>query len=379
MARCLFIAPLKPPDHPVPSGDRTIARLMMRLLARLGYDVELASHLITRIRDPDPAAFAATEAAARAELARLVDTERHSANPSAMVFCYHLYYRAPDLIGPRLAAELGVPYIVAEASRAPKRALGPFAPWHAHAEAACHAARLVLVPSAHDRVMLERLKPPSQWLADLKPFIDPADWPATSDTATKSSAALDHAAPAELLCVGMMRPDRKLDSYRLLAAALARIEARAWRLTIVGDGPARAAVEALFAPFGSRVRFTGRIDDPAALGLRYRSADLFVWPAIGEPLGMVFLEAAAHGLPSLAGAGRSVADVVSQNVSGEIVPEGDVMAFAHALASLIDEPARRRALGASARRFALGERSIAQAEPVLRGALAAIGVGGASR
>ena len=40
-----FYAPLKPPDHPVPSGDRNIARALMQALAAAGHGVVLASRL----------------------------------------------------------------------------------------------------------------------------------------------------------------------------------------------------------------------------------------------------------------------------------------------------------------------------------------------
>ena len=41
--RVAFYAPMKPPDHPLPSGDRRMARAFMDLLASLGHEVELAS------------------------------------------------------------------------------------------------------------------------------------------------------------------------------------------------------------------------------------------------------------------------------------------------------------------------------------------------
>ncbi|MFZ9635662.1 MAG: glycosyl transferase, partial [Alphaproteobacteria bacterium] len=46
--RLAFYAPLKPPDHPVPSGDRRMAQLLMAALAARGHDVELASRLRRR-------------------------------------------------------------------------------------------------------------------------------------------------------------------------------------------------------------------------------------------------------------------------------------------------------------------------------------------
>ena len=42
---------------------------------------------------------------------------------------YHLYYKAPDWLGPAVRAALGIPYVVAEASVAPKRAGGPLGQW----------------------------------------------------------------------------------------------------------------------------------------------------------------------------------------------------------------------------------------------------------
>ena len=55
-------------------------------------------------------------------------------------FTYHVYYKAPDWIGPRVARGLGIPYVVAEGSRAAKRAQGPWALGHAGAEAALDRA-----------------------------------------------------------------------------------------------------------------------------------------------------------------------------------------------------------------------------------------------
>ena len=53
---------------------------------------------------------------------------RCAAAPAAapeLWFTYHLYHKAPDWLGPRIAGALGIPYVVAEASFAPKQAGGP--------------------------------------------------------------------------------------------------------------------------------------------------------------------------------------------------------------------------------------------------------------
>ena len=71
-------------------------------------------------------------------------------------------------------------------------------------------------------------------------------------------ARADRGARLRLITVAMMRPGAKLASYRLLAAALARISLHDWELVVVGDGAARAEVEAAFARFDPRrMRFVG--------------------------------------------------------------------------------------------------------------------------
>ncbi|MDQ0511800.1 glycosyltransferase family 4 protein [Ancylobacter amanitiformis] len=366
--RCLFLAPLKAPDHPVPSGERTMARLFVRLLERLGYTVELASHLTSFAPDPDPARWPALDERAREEIRRLL-AARHGEDGIACVFTYHVYYKAPDLIGPRLAAALGVPYVIAEPSRAPKRANGPFAEGHARAEAAIAAADLLLTPTAADRDMLDRLKSPHQRIFDLKPFIDPTEWPNRG-----LLRAISKDRPARLLTVAMMRPGDKLASYRQLGAALAGLDGEDWTLDVVGDGPARAEVEAALAPLGARVRFRGAIAGRAALGEVFSAADLFVWPGVNEAFGAVYLEAQAHGLPCIAGNHGGIADAVKAGETALLTPPGDIPAFRAAVAELMVDGERRRAMGEAAARFIGAERTLAAAATTLAQAFRASGI-----
>ena len=57
--RLAFYAPMKPPDHPVPSGDRTIARSLIKALGHLGADVTVSSTFQSRDGVGDPAKQAA--------------------------------------------------------------------------------------------------------------------------------------------------------------------------------------------------------------------------------------------------------------------------------------------------------------------------------
>lgn len=365
-----FLAPLKSPDHPEPSGDRETARLLMRAMEAAGHRVEMPTHL--RMLDRTGALTPELAERARAEadgyvsaVLRLPAADR----PQAM-FTYHVYYKAPDVAGPRIAAALGIPYLVAEGSRAPKRAGGPWDTGHRLAEAALDAASVVLVLNEDDRPMLERARPVHQRLIALPPFVDASAWPAVErpDVVKRDD-------PLRLLTVAMMRPGDKLSSYRILADALARLPREDWRLDVVGDGAARADVERLFAAHGDRVAFAGRIDDRHDLASRYAAADLLVWPAVNEAFGMVFLEAALQGCPALAGAFGGVSGVVRDGETGMLTAPGSVEDFAAALESLVNDRDTLARLSAGARSFARGERSLDAAAKVLGSVLMEMSAG----
>lgn len=364
-----FYAPLKSPRDPAPSGDRTMARLFIKALEAAGFAPEIASELRTFDRHGDPDRQEALRHASLAEAERLIgafEARPHARRPRAW-FTYHLYYKAPDWLGPRVASRLGIPYVVAEASRAGKRAGGPWAIGHAGTEAALARADAVLAMTSLDRAALERNRPRGQRLIDFPPFLDLDEWPQDAGAPPRGT---DHTGPVRLLTVAMMRPGDKLASYRLLADALRQLDPDAWRLDVVGDGDARAEVETLLAPFGDRVLLHGRIEDRARLSRLYAAADVFVWPAVNEAYGMALLEAQAHGCPVVAGAYGGVASVVEDGRTGILTAPGDVPAFARAVAALMADDRRRSALGARARIFVREERSLAQAAVRLRAVLA---------
>jgi len=67
-----FYAPLKSPDHPVPSGDRLMARALLSALGQSGHRVEVASQLRAFTGSPDDdAGWASLQAAAAQEVDRL--------------------------------------------------------------------------------------------------------------------------------------------------------------------------------------------------------------------------------------------------------------------------------------------------------------------
>ena len=362
-----FYAPLKSPRHAAPSGDRTMARLLWTTLVRAGFDPDLASQVRTLDKDGDREAQARAKQDSAAAAATLIGHYRsvESRRRPRLWFTYHVYYKAPDWIGPAVADALRIPYVIAEGSRAGKRAHGPWALGHRGAEAALDRADAILVMTEQDRPALERDRSPRQGLIDLPPFVD-EEW--TEPAPRTPRAAPDSETPS-LLTVAMMRPGDKLASYRLLAESLAQIADLQWTLGVVGDGEARDEIVGLFSAFAGRIRFHGEIGDRAALRDLYDAADLFVWPAVHEAYGMALLEAQARGCPIVAGAFGGVASVVRDGHTGRLTPPGDARAFADAVRSLLLDPEARQRLGLAARRFVAEDRTLCRAADRLRGVL----------
>lgn len=330
--RIAFYAPLKAPDHPDPSGDRTVARLLVKALRQAGCEVEVASRFRARLGGSGEAEQKRMAAKGAARAAKLVAKYRKlpKGRRPQIWFTYHLYYKAVDWIGPQVAAALGIPYAVAEASHAPKRAGGPFAFSHLAAERAIRQASAIFCLNPADRECLGAIVAKKR-LVDLPPFLDMKRFAGARPDRAKGRLQLSMQYQLDpnlpwLLAVAMMRPGDKLASYRVLAEALRHVQ-RPYNLLLVGDGSARPEVEAAFAPLKARVAWAG-LKTPEELPAIYAAADLFVWPAINEAFGMALLEAQACGCPVIAGASGGVPAIVADGETGWLSVPGDMAALA---------------------------------------------------
>jgi glycosyltransferase involved in cell wall biosynthesis len=369
--RVAFYAPLKPPTHGTPSGDRRVARLLVDALALAGHDIDLASDF----RSYEGAGDAARQAAIRAEGEAVTKNLLHrwltgpaSRRPEAW-FTYHLYYKAPDWIGPGVAKALAIPYVLAEASHAPKRAGGPWAIGHEATAQALRSAARVFSLSRDDVAGLEPLVPKER-LSFLPPFLDasPYQLAVSQRTSHRSKFAKQLSLPPEepwIAVAAMMREGDKLASYRMLAGVLGRVADVPWRLLVAGDGPARRAVENALSPFRDRVRFLGALEEDPLARL-YAACDLSVWPAVNEAFGMALLEAQAAGLPVVAAGLRGVPDVVRDGRTGLLAPSLDEAALAARVRALLTDDEKRSAMGREAARFVREERTAEVAARALR-------------
>lgn len=233
-----FYSPLKAPNHPVPSGDRLMARLLMQAMAMGSHEVFVASELRSFLRQPDDPERSSLADRAKREIETIAERWRWDGAPD-LWFCYHPYYKAPDLLGPELTSRFNISYVTAEASYAPKRnAMG----WQAVQDgllSSLNEAAVNICFTERDREGLVQASPGLQW-AMLPPFIDPAPF----------FKVVPQPKRTRLITVAMMRAGDKLESYCALSSALALLpQDLDWTLEIVGDGPEREAVQAMFSGF----------------------------------------------------------------------------------------------------------------------------------
>jgi len=364
--RIAFYAPLKPPDHPRPSGDRQMARMLFAALRRAGYDVQLASRYVAYSKRPDAALMHERRAGALAEAQRLLRGWEASGWRPDLWFCYHPYDKAPDWLGVAVCEALAIPMVTVEPCRTFQEPAADWTPWREEAQRGLAMAALHLVMNDDDEAYLRSFVP-GERLLRFVPFVD-VDQLVEPSVATPD-AAWDASDACRLLAVAMMRPGAKLESYRMLAQALEGLQQRRWQLAVAGGGPALGEVRAAFAwdDLG-RVRFLGEQSE-AQVGALMRSCDVLAWPGYREAYGMVYLEAAVHGKPAAALRNHGVPQVVAHGFGGLLADPPDVAAYRQVLDTLIGDAALRARLGAGARQLAVDRHSAARAAARLREAI----------
>jgi phosphatidyl-myo-inositol dimannoside synthase len=191
----------------------------------------------------------------------------------------------------------------------------------------------------------------------LAPGVDPAEFrPGAGGPRIRRERGIDPDRPV-VVCVSRMVPRKGQDS---LIRAWPAVRARAPGnplLLLVGDGPYRSRLEAQARQLGvaESVLFTGpvsREDLPAyydagtifAMPCRTRHGGLDV-----EGLGIVYLEAAATGLPVIGGDSGGAPDAVIDGDTGYVVTGGDVKVLADRLIELVADPAGAAAMGEKGR------------------------------
>ena len=160
-----------------------------------------------------------------------------------------------------------------------------------------------------------------------------------------------------VVSVSRLVPRKGMDTL-VRAAALLAARGRDLQVVIVGDGRDRGRLRRLAARTGAPVRLPGRLgdDDVAAL---LGCADVFAmlcrtrWRGLEqEGFGIVYLEAAAAGVPQIAGRSGGAHEAVADGETGMVLDPATPGAAAEAISALLDDGERRTEMGAAARQRA---------------------------
>ena len=194
-------------------------------------------------------------------------------------------------------------------------------------------------------------------LAQLSPGVDvDAFTPGADGTEVRRRYGIGDA--PLVVCVSRLVPRKGQD---VLVAAWPQVLARhpRARLLLVGGGPLEPALRRAAARTvtAGSVVLTGPVA-PDRLPAHYAAGDVFAMPCRTrragldvEGLGMVYLEAAACGLPVVAGTSGGAPEAVLDGRTGHVVDPRSPAAVAGAINGLLDDPAAARGMGAAGRRW----------------------------
>ncbi len=221
-------------------------------------------------------------------------------------------------------------------------------------------ARLIIAAGAYVAREAQAIAPDVD-VVDIPPGVDAQVFvPSAPEQRVAMRRRLGVAEDAEVvLHLSRLVPRKGADT---LIKAVAELSKRRPKLValVAGAGRDERRLRALAAGMRAPVRFLGRVpqDDMAAT---YGAADVFShvcrnrWAGLEqEGFGIIFLEAAACGVPQIAGNSGGAADAVLDGVTGTVIdPPTDSHAVAEALDAYLSNPARAAEIGRAARQRAL--------------------------
>jgi glycosyltransferase involved in cell wall biosynthesis len=350
-----FYCPNKPLLHPHPSGDLVIARGIAEELNRTGHTCREMATFRSRWFWKSPRGWRNALEGLRAAW----KTTR-AFHPDVWL-TYHTYYKSPDILGPLICTLQNIPYILFQPMYATKWRKRPETrPGFTLNRIALRACRHAFTNNQDDLEALLRVLPADK-LTHLTPGILPEDFQ-RDEAAGRALRALYGIPPDTplLLSVARFRPGVKFESlvYLFNSLVLVRKMGQDFICLVAGDGAMEAELQMLAeSALPRRVIFAGRVAR-GELHRFYSAADLFVFPGIGESLGMVFLEAQACGLPVVALNTGGIPQVVQAGRTGLLVPQDGGEAMARAIHSLLRDPKRRAAMAAAGPAFIQDERNL---------------------
>jgi phosphatidylinositol alpha-1,6-mannosyltransferase len=216
-----------------------------------------------------------------------------------------------------------------------------------------HKAKALFTNSRATHDELKRLAPRAEACV-ITPGIEPRHISTRQDA--RRALGLDPQTPM-VLSVARLVPRKGID---LSLHAMARIQNKHGAdYVVIGDGPDKARLQSLAEEHRARVRWLSGVSDDEKW-LWYAAADVFLLPVREEErdmegFGIVYLEAALAGLPSIAGKSGGAAEAVRHESTGLLVNPKSIDEVEAAIEKLLFEPALREKLGRQGRERALAD------------------------
>jgi len=186
---------------------------------------------------------------------------------------------------------------------------------------------------------------PKYWrkIHTLRLGVDTVAFPPRAPRSRSSSDAF------KLVFVGRLAPV-KAQQILIEALAILRDRGRNAALTLVGEGPSRAALEALVQErhLSANVELVGACNHDRIADF-YRDCDAFALASFAEGVPVVMMEAMAMEVPCIATWITGIPELVDAGVDGLLVPPADPTALADAVEQLMDNPDLAASLGAAGR------------------------------
>jgi glycosyltransferase involved in cell wall biosynthesis len=163
--------------------------------------------------------------------------------------------------------------------------------------------------------------------------------------------------------VGRLWAGKGLDYLLNAFFALQRTSPTQVSLLIVGDGVEEARLRARCAREGAENVIFAGFHDSDSLPALYAASDVFVFPTLGDPFGMVVLEAMACGLPVIStSAAGEIRERIDEGVNGFVVPPADAEALRARMELLASDESLRARMGDAARAKVAGQSPAVWAE-----------------
>jgi glycosyltransferase involved in cell wall biosynthesis len=203
-----------------------------------------------------------------------------------------------------------------------------------------HARRVIVLGERDGKLIPEELQVPAGQVTILHN--------AVPDPNPKLPLALERIHAGHILFLGHLSTRKGVPDL-LQALAKPALKGQTWRATLAGGGPIEEYRDmATRLGIAERISFPGWLDEAQVKAL-FADAEILVLPSYAEGLAMAVLEGLSHGMVVVTTPVGAHAEVIETEVSGILVPPGNIDALAAVLQRVIADPPLQRRLGAGAR------------------------------